>query len=154
MVNKHKFIVKDDPWGIRKLMRDVFKKHSPFTIDSLTVSEKILFDVFFNQFVPPAWRETRKTILRHLTEIKNLLSDPKRYSPMWVWIKRNGQFKCGLWNHEVARMVKNKEVELPTYLEIEEEKMRWQREPNYNKEEGFSQPLEEEVIQIKICKRR
>jgi len=145
-----KFITKDDDWGIRATLKELFKEklkekdHGP---TELSVS---WFDIFFNQFLPPPYYETKSTVLRHIDEIKRLIGE---YKLGWVWIERKGQYQCAISTNDLDRQIKDGMVTLPTYFEIEEEKKRWQNEIGYRKEEGFSNPIKEEMIQLKIVRR-
>lgn len=159
---KHKFITNDDDWGIRKTVREIYAKYSniagtrnfEYGID--IAKNQIVFDVFYNQFVPPAWRETRSTVLRHIDEIKAIFKR-KDYNPHYIWFTykdMNGQhnMKCAILTDNLLQRIKSGEVALPTYIEIEEEKMKWQAAPTYNPEQGFSQPIREEFVQLRIHK--
>lgn len=143
-----KFITKDDDFGIRKTLFKLYgnRSKSDCIVTSAAKVEEI-FNFWMNQFIPPAWYESKGTILRHIDEIKAI-----PYDPNWVWIKRGKQYTCAVITQQLMQQIRHKQVELPTYQEIEEEKQRWQSHPEYNKEEGFSQPLEEEFVQLVIRK--
>lgn len=143
-----KFITKDDDFGIRKTLREIYVeiwKGEESTGRGVVLEDT--FNFWMNQFIPPAWYESKGTILRHLDEIRAI-----PYDINWVWIKRGKQYSCAVINHQLLQQIKNKQIDLPTYQEIEEEKQRWQHHPQYNKEEGFSEPLKEEFIQLVIRK--
>lgn len=151
-----KFITKDDIWGVRKAVRTLWNRHC-HSGDSWfnngyhqRVDRQLEFDAFYNQQIPEAWRETLATVKRHSSEIEELAKNPQ-YQGL-IWFKRNNQINSGYLNNQLVDAIKKQEVMLPTYMEIEEEKQKWQSHANYNKEQGFSEPIKEELIQIRIHK--
>ena len=152
-----KYIKKDDDFGVIKTLRELYKKRFKTYHDSNMEYElnnrnddmqEFMFNNWMNQFLPPAFYETRGTIQRHIDQIKNIT-----YNPTWVWIKRNNQYSCAVLTDQLYRQIKDKEVSLPIYQEIEEEKQKWQATPNYRKEAGKSEPLKEEYVQLVIQRR-
>lgn len=149
-----KFIEKDDVWGVRRAVRELWNRRCSSRDNWINggyharIDKDLEFDAFYNQQVPEAWRETLATVKRHAGDIDALAGNPQ-YQGI-VWFKRNRQFNTGYLNSQLVESIKKGEVALPTYIEIEEEKQRWQSQANYRKEEGFSEPLREEMIQIKI----
>jgi len=145
----------DDHFGIIKELKKLYKKlyrkltHSP---SGAFISKDILSDderltIWMRQFLPPAYYASKGAIHRHLEQIKAI-----QYQPDWVWIKRGDQYQCAIITTSLKAQIDHQQVEIPTYFSIEEEKKRWQATPNYNKEEGFSSPIEEEVVQLVIHK--
>jgi|SRR5882724_975118 len=148
-----KFITKDDDWGIRITLKEIFfGKQKECSKDAF-----FEFDLFFNQYMPPAYYETKSTILRHLDEIRELLERfHKEYKiglNKCMWIEKSGQYQCAIITDDLLRQLKSGLIRLPTYLEIEEEKKRWQNTLGYNKEQGFSDPIKEEMIQLNFKRR-
>lgn len=148
-----KFITKDDEWGIRRSIRKIWDSKTIKSDDSrIAGEEELRFNAFFNQFVPETWKESKATVLRHIEAIKTLIQN-SAYQINYVWIRRNNQLKCVKLNPDLARDIKDGRVGLPTYLEIEEEKMKWQRHPEYRTELGKSVPIKEEMISLRIIKK-
>ena len=145
-----KFITKDDHFGIRRTLKEIFSTKVSYSMENAGGNIDFALNIFVNQFLPPAFYESKGTIVRHLNQIKDILHN--KYKIDWVWIKRNNQFSCAIINESLMNQIKSKMVELPTYQEIEEEKQKWQAHPQYNKEEGFSEPLQEEYVQLVIHK--
>ncbi len=137
-----KFITKDDDFGVISLLRELYP-HKVKLWEDFDKGYEFRFRVWMNQFIPPVFIETKGTIQRHIKEIEAIQYDPK-----WVWIKRGNQYGCAILNHDIMNQIKNKQVELPTYQELEEEKQRWQNTPGYDEDEGFSQPIKEEMVQL------
>ena len=149
-----KFITEDDIWGIRRAVYTLWGETIRNSTDYFGLSSsyrQFAFDAFYNQQIPEAWRETLATVKRHTDDIKKMVS----HSFNLIWYRRNGQINSAdlnRCNQQFIQAINNKEIELPTYMEIEEEKQKWQAHPQYNKERGFSQPIREEMIQLKIHK--
>jgi len=148
-----RFITKDDIWGIKQAIRILWDRECGYKSSWSNGGglhsggdKEIEFNAFYNQQVPEAWRETLATVKRHAEEIKELASNPQ-YQGL-VWFKRNGQINSGYLNHQLVNEIKYGELELPTYMEIEEEKQRWQSHDQY--QGGRSQPIREELIQIRM----
>ncbi len=160
-----KFITEDDIWGIRKAVRGIWesskKPVATWYIDESYKNDKnadFFYNVFYNQVVPEAWMETRATVARHIDEIRSLAESEFVDK---VWYSRNGQMSSmnlcvngsgDFQNRQFWQSIESGEVILPTYIEIQEEQQRWQSHPQYNKERGFSEPIREELIQIRIHK--
>jgi hypothetical protein len=148
-----KFIVKDDIWGVRQAVRILWNKRCLSGYNwgrHSRIDKEIEFDAFYNQQIPEAWRETLATVKRHAEDIDAVASNSQFQG--LVWFKRNGQFNSGYLNQQLADEIRKGGLELPTYIEIEEEKQKWQSHPQYNEERGFSEPIREELIQIRIHK--
>lgn len=146
------FIKEDDIWGVRKTVKEIWARtlREPYLYSMTSEEQKLAFDVFFNQYIPPAWRESKGTVMRHLSEIKALLRD-KGYDRSYVWTQRDRQdIKCSIIRSAFDDISKGK-TKLVTYNEIEEAKMRWQSHEQYNEDQGFSRPIEEEVIQLRLA---
>lgn|SRR3990167_8281854 len=150
-----KFITQDDPWGIRQSVRKIYLKNYRSVLSNAVVKDKyMLFDIFFNQFVPPVWRASKESVYRHVKEIENLIQAPKRYSPLWVWIlKHNQRPKCAVLTENTLEAIEKGQSKLLTYPEIEKTKNEWQKKVFFRKEEGFSFELKEEYVQLRIRKR-
>lgn len=137
------FIQKHDPWGISRLIESMWNKHRASKI------ELFYFWIFFNQFVPEPYRASTEAVHRHYDEIVSLMEGRDVFQ---VWTKHGNQLKCVVLNDEVRDNLKRGIVSLPVYEEIEREKMKWQQHKDYRKEEGFSKPIVEEYIQLRIRK--
>ena len=137
------YITKDDYFGIRKAVRVIFKKARPLEGD-------FGFNVLFNQVIPRVWVESYESVLRHAEEIRKLVEE---FKPSQVWIERGGRLKCVEMTGDLKVALEKGKIRLPTYLEIEKAKTRWQQKPTYRKEEGFSQPIAEEYVQMKIYRK-
>lgn len=146
------FITHDDDFGIRSTLKELFFKIFPKDkVPSwLQGDRNFWFDVFFNQFIPPAYYETKGTIIRHIDEIYHLMT---QYRYGILWIKRREQYSAVGLNDSLWRQIKEHMVDLPTYMEIEREKQKWQQTPGYRIEEGFSSPIEEEYVQLNLHRR-
>ena len=142
-----KFIKKDN-FGILSSLRRLYRYKKEMRWLDRDKGYNFRFLVWVNQFLPPTFYESIGTIQRHIDEIYAIT-----YKPEWVWIKRNNQYGCAIINDSLLQQLDKKEVELPLYLEIENEKKRWQANENYDKKEGFSNPIKEELIQL-VLKRR
>lgn len=141
---------KNDHFGITKELRKLYKKLYYKKYHNLhwqILSDEERLSIWMKQFLPPAYYESVGTIHRHLEQIIAI-----NYVPDWVWIKRGHQYTCAIITTDLYNQIRDKMVEIPTYFSIEAEKKRWQAQPNYNKEEGFSDPVEEEMIQLVIHK--
>jgi hypothetical protein len=153
-INKD-FITKDDEWGIRKTLKDIFspKRLAHDWMGNVVKKEEaeMCFNIFFNQFLPPAYRETKSTVIRHVEEIRDIIKN--KYEANWVWLERNGGLSCDVITDDILRKIQKNEIRLPLYLEIEEEKKKWQAKPQYRKDEGFSDPIKEEYVQLNLRKK-
>jgi hypothetical protein len=149
------FITNDDIWGIRQAIKTIYDRFPKNRFSNggwhTFIDSRIEFDAFYNQQVPEAWRESLGTVERHVGDIEALLKS-ENFQEGLIWYVRNGQFNTGYLNQQFVDDIKAGKVVLPTYIEIEEEKQRWQSHPQYNKEKGASSPIREEFIQIKIHK--
>lgn len=141
------FITTDDDFGIRQMLREIFVPMHKKTHGAGEYLE-LWFNVWMNQFLPPVWYESTGTIQRHIDEIRAV-----PYNTVWVWKWRGDDISCDPLTERVAQEIKLGKITLPTYLEIEQAKQRWQNTAGYNKERGFSAPIEEEVIQLRIQKK-
>lgn len=146
------FITQNDHFGIRKAVRQIWDSTPKLMIDSPWRKEADTdFDVFFNQTLPRTWIESRESVIRHAQEIRDKIRTD--YHRGEIWIKSPSGIKCIVPAAQIMERIKKGEIELPSYLEIEEEKMRWQQHPNYRTEEGESVPIEEEFVQLRIIKK-
>lgn len=159
-MNKDITQIQYDHFGVKKLMLDLYRKHynPQRNLSARPIyneqPEGFYFNIFFHQIVPPPYKQTQETILRHIPNIKALIMNPKIYNRHWVWIKYNHQIKCVHLNNDTIERIKTKQVLLPDYLEIEREKTKWQSHPDYDPHEGFSQPIEEEYIQLQLTPKK
>lgn len=151
------FIKRDDHWGIRRAVREIFDQHikrSDFNqqhFSRLNAEEKDLaFNAFFNQFLPEPFKETKAGVIRHREEIRDILRS-EAYVVDYVWVRQGNSLKCIQIN--ASAMTRPDLENLSTYEEIEEEKMRWQANPRYDKEQGFSQPIKEEFVQLRFTRK-
>lgn len=144
------FITQNDHFGIRKAVRQIWDS-TPKNLYYWDESIETDFDVFFNQTLPRTWIESRESVIRHAQEIRDKIRTDYRKGE--IWIKSPSGIKCIAPAAQMMERIKKGEIELPSYLEIEEEKMRWQQHPNYRADEGKSIPIVEEFIQLRIIKR-
>lgn len=156
MTNK-KLEIKFDEWGIMKGALEIYSREI-LLLEVTNNDYNLAFYIFFTQFLPDPWKESRGTIIRHYDEIVSLLHSDS-YDPSWCWIKfpklkNQSQIRCNNLTQILYRLIKSGERELATYLEIEKQKNEWQAHPSYRKDEGFTTPIIEEVVQLKINKRR
>jgi hypothetical protein len=154
-----KYIKKDDIWGIRKAVRSIWNSEVNKSVDfsNLDYDEiEIAFNAFFNQFIPATYKETRETVLRHRDEILEIIKS-KGYQVKYIWlrqpIKGGNSLKCCLLNNSTLTRLAQTKEELPTYEEIEAEKIKWQANERYDKINGFSVPIKEEYVQLKFISR-
>ncbi len=146
-------ILTDDIWGVRRLVKELFDGHIyylPYKEEYDRLDKEFFFNVFFNQKIPPVWLEGKSSVLRHLSEIKKLL-ESHQIGEVWTE-KPNRGYSCDKLSLELFKRIKQGEVRLLTYLEIEKEKVKWQEKPSYRQSEGYSNPIEEEYIQLRIKK--
>lgn len=143
---------KEDHWGIKRAVREIFDSNKPRiqTVPQHVDDNELLFDVFFYQFVPDVWKASRESVIRHRQDIEKIITSGV-YKKGYIWIKRGNSLKCGLLTPNFLLNIKS--VELPTYIEIEKEKTRWQNNPKYNEEQGKTVALEEEYVQLRIIKK-
>ncbi len=144
------FITQNDNFGVRKSVRQIWDS-TPNNFYSWEREAETDFDVFFNQTIPRAWIESKESVIRHAEEIREKIK--KEYRRGEMWIKSPSGIKCVVPAAQLMERIKNGEVELPEYLEIEQEKMKWQQKSNYREEEGKSVPIEEEFVQLRIIKK-
>jgi hypothetical protein len=157
------FIHKDDPWGATKLIREIWAKETSKRlyaqnldavykynhIKQITKPIDLLFWIFFNQFVPPPWKVSTDAVKRHIEDIRKLIDDPA-YSPYFVWIKRSRDMKCVGLDANVVEALEKGAFSLPLYEEIEAERNKWQNHENYHVENGKTQPILEEYVQLRF----
>lgn len=150
------FIQKHDPWGISRLVKEIWLKNKSTILGDLVsyeIKSEFCFWVFFNQFVPEPYRASTEAVHRHFDDIVRLCQSANGYNPFQTWIKDKTQMKCVIMNADARERLDKKEITLPTYEEIEREKMKWQSNAGYRKSEGFSQPIVEEYIQLNVRKK-
>lgn len=149
----NEFIIKDDPWKRRATARMIYDNAwNTFKFGSLIFRDKdLIFDIIFNQFIPCIYLGSKSTIWRHTQEIKLVIEEYLRVPPK-LYIFRKPDIKL-----IPIVMITQKRLNnwggmgnLPTYLEIEKTKQKWQQQQNYREEEGFSTPIMEEVIQLRL----
>lgn len=150
------FIKREDIWGIRKAVRKLWQQKvgndSKFRNHFHDEERELAFNAFFNQFIPKPFRETKETVLRHKEDILKII-ESGAYKADYVWVKQGNSLKCVQINQSTKERLSRTKEELPTYEEIEEEKMRWQANPSYDKDRGVSQPILEEFVQLKFTKK-
>jgi hypothetical protein len=143
-----KFIVKDDNWGIRQAVKQLWKSNHK---DSGIEREggELLFNALFNQYIPVPFKENREAVIRHKDQIIELIRNANV-----VWIRSGKSMKACDINQSLLSRLATEKQELPTYEEIEQEKMKWQHMPTYDKGRGLSQPILEEFVQLKFRGKR
>ena len=157
-----KFITKDDVWGIRKMLKKIYFSIETFISGELSteLNKELCFNIFFNQFLPPTYCETQETVIRHADQIREIIR--KDYKKEWVWLRRPSyknpkDLSCVRMNdaimNEIKSEIKSKNCNLPLYLEIEETKKKWQAKEEYHKDQGFSNPIKEEYIQLRVLRK-
>lgn len=149
-----------DDWGITRAIRALFLKsinpgfnHYSIGLD-IEKDKEFQFWIFFNQWIPNPWKASNEAVYRHIEEICSIPRFEKGYSPYWVWVKRANSIRCDLVNDDLYKHVKTHFEDLPTYLEIQEEKQKWQAAYGYDKKiKGVSAPIEEEYVQLRLDRR-
>lgn len=163
------FIVEDELFGIRERIRGIWNLHrrpvesEAYGTSSGIVKEverKYAFDIFFNQFLPEPWIADTAAVFRHHDEIVGVIKD-KAYNTksVWIWIldrEVGRSVSYAIINYQLlCKLQDNKYLlGLPTYTDIEKEKQRWQRKATYREEEGKSNLIEEEFVQLHFHRRK